>query len=443
VPQNPTVAVIGLGYVGSCLAATLADRGLDIVAIDSDPTLIDDLDRGHFRIQEPGLAHGLSRAIATGRLRVTTDYQAATAASVILITVGTPIYEDGTLADEQLSGACRALGRHLRPGQLVVLKSTVPPGTTRNLVLPLLESGGLTAGADFHLAFAPERLAEGAALAELRMFPIVVGGLDEASTGAAARFWSRALDVEVIRQDSLEAAEIIKLAGNWWIDVNIALANELARYCALHDVDVLDVIRATNSLPKGTGNVNVLLPSVGVGGSCLTKDPWMVWRSARDHGLEIRTVPTSREVNAGMPRHTAQLIIDHLLARGRAPTEATVAVLGLAFKNNTGDLRATPVRVAVEELTKAGVTVRCHDPLADPGRAEDLLGIRPVATPDEAAWGADCLAVLAHHRQFENIDYARLPVAHPCLILDGRAYFPKEKIAELRALGYDYRGIGR
>jgi UDP-N-acetyl-D-mannosaminuronic acid dehydrogenase len=185
--------------------------------------------------------------------------------------MGTPVHDDGSLADEQLRAACLSLSQHIRKGQLVVPKSTVPPGTTRDVVRPLLQRGGLTAGVDFALAFAPERLAEGIALADLRTFPIVVGGLDERSTRAAAEFWRRALGVRLIQQDSLESAEIVKLADNWWIDLNIALANELAKFCALFEVDVLDVIEAANSIPKGNGNVNILLPSVGVGGSCLTR----------------------------------------------------------------------------------------------------------------------------------------------------------------------------
>ncbi|MBB5870040.1 UDP-N-acetyl-D-mannosaminuronic acid dehydrogenase [Allocatelliglobosispora scoriae] len=438
-----TVAVIGLGYVGSCIAATLADRGLDVVGVDADSRLIDELNNGYCRFREAELSETILPVIASGKLRVTTDYAAISAADVVLIAVGTPVNDDGSLADRQLRGASESLARYIRAGQLIVLKSTVPPGTTKGLVRELLEASGLTAGTDFHLAFTPERLAEGTALAELRTFPIVVGGLTPECTAIAAEFWKQALNVRVIPQDSSEAAEIIKLADNWWIDLNIALANELAKFCALFDVDVLDVISAANSIPKGKGNVNILTPSVGVGGSCLTKDPWMVWQSAGRKGLEIHTTRVGREVNAGMPDYTAQLILDQLAEAGKDPATATVAVLGLAFKNNTGDLRATPTLGVIAALVKAGVTVRAHDPLVDPDQAKALLGILPAATLDEAVKGADCLAILAHHREFEAIDFAALPVADSCSILDGRAYYSKEKISMLRGLGYNYRGIGR
>jgi UDP-N-acetyl-D-mannosaminuronic acid dehydrogenase len=443
VPEDLTAAVIGLGYVGSCVAATLAERGLRVTGVDANAAMVDDLNNGICRIREPGLAQSLLGAIADGRVRVTTGYEAVSDCDVVLIAVGTPVHDGGSLDDRQLRDACRSLSRRIRPGQLVILKSTVPPGTTRHVVRPLLEQGGLAAGVDFMLAFAPERLAEGAAMAELRNLPIVVGGLDEPSTARAADFWRRALGVRVLPQDSLEAAEIVKLADNWWIDLNIALAHELAKFCAAYEVDVLDVVTAANSIPKGNGQVNILLPSVGVGGSCLTKDPWMVWRSGRSRGVLIETAPLGRKINDGMPAYTARIILDDLASRDREPARATVAVLGLAFKNNTGDLRDTPVRGVIAALLSAGVQVRAYDPLVDPALAKEVLGIRPAATLDEAVRGADCLAVLAYHREFHGIDFASLPVAPACLVFDGRAHFPKATIAALRERGFRYRGIGR
>jgi UDP-N-acetyl-D-mannosaminuronic acid dehydrogenase len=425
------------------MAAALADRGLDVVGIDVDPRLAAELESGHCRFREDELAELLDRSMAAGRLRVTTDFSAAGEADVVLISVGTPVGDDGSLAAEQLSAASAQLGRHVRDGQLIILKSTVPPGTTRSLVLPLLEGGGRHGGTDFGLAFMPERLAEGTAMRELRAFPMVAGGLDVDSTQAAAMFWRTALGVDVMELDSLESAEIVKLADNWWIDLNIALGNELAKFSALFDVDVLDVISAANTIPKGKGMVNILLPSVGVGGSCLTKDPWMVWHSARQRGVDILTAPAGRQVNESMPGYTAQLAIDGLGKLGKDPARAKVAVLGLAFKNNTGDLRATPTKDAVTALVRAFGEVSIYDPLVDEAEAERLFGLPLASSLAEAVKEADCIAILALHREFADIDYAGLPVADNCLVVDGRAYYSKDKIAELRGLGYDYRGVGR
>jgi dTDP-alpha-D-glucose dehydrogenase len=442
--HDPTVAVIGFGYVGSCIAATVAERGFDVIGIDTDPRLIEELDRRECRFNEHGLAEMIFAGLDSGKLRMTTDTSQVSAADVVLIAVGTPVRDDGSLADRQLRGAALELGKHLRQGQLIVLKSTVPPGTTRNLLGPLLEeTSGLVAGQDFGLAFTPERLAEGTALEELRTFPIVASGLTPDCAASAAELWRRTLGVKILPMDTLEAAEIVKLADNWWIDLNIAMANELAKLCGLYGADVLEVISAANSIPKGNGYVNILHPSVGVGGSCLTKDPWMVWRTADEFGVRIQTAAAGRQVNAGMPEYTAELIFDELARLGKDPRTSTVAVLGLAFKNNTGDLRATPTQGVVDALVASGATVRIHDPLVDRTAAAELFGRELETSVEDTVRDADCIAILALHRDFYDIDFASLPVAESCVLLDGRAYYPKDKVAELQNAGYVYRGIGR
>jgi nucleotide sugar dehydrogenase len=443
--ENITAGVVGLGYVGSCIAATLADNGIQVIGVDTDASLVEELKAGRCRFSETGLPELVSRLAGTPRLRITTDCGAAASADVVIVTVGTPIRDKGVLMDLQLRSACDDLSRHIRPGQLLIFKSTVPAGMTRELVVPLLERTGMKCGTDFGLAFCPERLSEGNALKELRSFPIVVGGWCDDSTEAAAAFWQRSLGVEVIRCASLETAEMVKLADNWWIDHNIAMANELAQVCASLDVDVLDVVSAANSIKKGHGSVNILLPSVGVGGSCLTKDPWMVWRAARDRGVELHTIPAARQVNDSMPHYTFQLIVNELAKLGRTAADSKVAVLGLAFKNNTGDLRATPTQPVVAALRESGAEVALFDPLVDDDDAEKAFGLRPSASIDEAVRDADCLAVLAWHKQFEVLDFAELrrQVAPSCALIDGRAYYPRETIAHLRQLGFVYRGIGR
>nr|ABC02801.1 putative UDP-N-acetyl-D-mannosaminuronic acid dehydrogenase [Actinomadura melliaura] len=439
------VALVGVGYIGSCVAATLAEGQAEVVGVDTDETLVAELAAGRCRFNEHGLAEALGRGLSSGRLRVTTDFDAVAWADVLVVTVGTPITGDGELDESQLQAACQQIAPRLRRGQLVILKSTVPPGTVRSFLVPILEQGGLKCGEDFGVAFSPERISEGKALAELRSLPIVVGGWCADSAAATQAFWSRMLGVPVIPLESLEAAEIVKLADNWWIDLNIAMGNELARYCSVFGVDVLDVIAAANSIPKGAGMVNILMPSVGVGGSCLTKDPWMMWRSARERGIALRTIETARAANEGMPDYSVRLITDELTKLGKDPSTARIAVLGLAYKNDTSDLRMTPTLPAVRALRALGAEVRAHDPLADPDEVERMFGLRPYASLEEAVEGADCLAVLALHRPFESIDFARLRglVNPACLVFDGRAYYPRQTIQELRELGFAYRGIGR
>ncbi|GAA1458392.1 nucleotide sugar dehydrogenase [Nocardiopsis exhalans] len=441
--RRPTVAVIGLGYVGSCLTGVLSDRGHDVIGVDTDTTLVNELARGHCRFREEGLPESLARGLEAGRVRFLPDQRAVGEADTVLITVGTPVREDGSLAVDQLARACDELSRHLRRDQLVIVKSTVPPGTTSGRVRACLERSGLVAGEDFGLAFAPERLAEGTAMRELRGLPMVVGGLEAQSTRAAADFWRRGLGVEVITVGSPEAAEIVKLADNWWIDLNIAMANELARYCELFGVDAHEVIPAANTVPKGSGTINVLTPSVGVGGSCLTKDPWMVWHSARERGLELRTPVAGREANTAMPDHAADTVLAELERMGHRREGNRVAVLGLSFKNDTGDLRETPALPFVTHLEKAGTDVVLFDPLVDPGEALRVFGREPAPSLKAAVADADCVAVLAYHRELAAVDLTALPVPRPCLFFDGRAHLSREYVERLRASGFVYRGIGR
>ncbi len=443
--HNIAAAVIGFGYVGSAVGSALAEGGATVVGIDADATFVEELRNRYCRFSEPGLPELMFRMMDAERLTVTTDYAAVSTADVVVLTVGTPVHEGGALSDTQLRGACERLAGRLRKGQLVILKSTVPPGVTRDLVVPILESGGLVCGEDFGVAFCPERFAEGAFLRELRSHPVVVGGWCADSADAAVAFWQRVIDADTIRCSSMEAAEVVKLASNWWIDHNIAMANELAKLCGTLDVDVLEVIAATNSIRKGNGSVNILLPSVGVGGSCLTKDPWMVWKAARDRGVALRTIPVAREVNEGMPEYTVDTIVDQLAALGVPLAKAKVAVLGLAFKNNTGDLRATPTLPVVAKLREGGAEVAVFDPLTESAEVEQRFGLVPASSVEDAVDGADCIAVLARHDAFDAIDFGALRerVAPSCVIIDGRAYYPPDTIARLQEQGFAYRGIGR
>jgi UDP-N-acetyl-D-mannosaminuronic acid dehydrogenase len=445
VASTPRVAVVGFGYIGSCLGAALAERGARVVALDSDASLIDDLRAGRCRTPEPGMAEALGAVARAGRVRFTTDYDALSDVDVVVITVGTPVAADGTLLTGQLAAVCRELAPRLRRGQLVILRSTVAPGVTRTLVVPLLQESGLVEGEGFGVAYCPERLAEGDALAQVRELPVVVGGCSAESGAAAADFWRRALGVEVQTVASVDVAEIVKLATNWWIDANIAIANELARFCSAYGVDVLDVVAAANSLPKGSGNVNVLLPSVGVGGACLTKDPWMTWQAAQRRGVQLRTIETARRVNDDMPGFACRLIGDGLAKLGKDLDGARVAVLGVAFKNDTGDLRRTPVQGVVDGLRAGGAEVRLFDPMADASAIREVFRCWPAAGLAEAVDGADAVAVLAGHRDFHaiDLDWLRDAVAMPCLMFDGRMYWPADTVRRIRRLGFGFCGIGR
>ena len=301
------IAIVGFGYIGSVMGGVLAEEGHHVVGIDQNAGLIDSLQQGHCPIPEPHLQELISAQAAAGRLSFSTSIAEIETANVILVTVGTPMFTETNRADlSHIRAACESMAPWVRDGQLVILKSTVPPGVTRTVA-----GSALLPYAKIHLAFSPERLAEGQAIRDLRTLPIVVGGIDAASTKAAAEFWRSSLGVEIMEVSSPEAAELVKLANNLWIDLNIAVAHDLAKLCdALpYPIDVLEVIGGANTLKKGQHYTNILTPSNGVGGYCLTKDPWFVWSIAKGHGVDLLTPQTSRAINDSMPAYVADRVL--------------------------------------------------------------------------------------------------------------------------------------
>lgn len=436
----PDVAVIGFGYIGSVIAAVLADRGFSVVGIDTNAGMIEAVRAGRCPIPEPGLDELVARGVAAGRLTASTDPAAARGARAVLITVGTPLSEDYTADLAHIRAACASVAPHLHDGQIVMIKSTVPPGTTRAMYEEVIAPA-----AKVHMAFSPERLAEGAAIRELSQIPILVGGIDAAAGDAAAAFWREALPVEVMCVASPEAAEMVKLADNLWIDLNIALANELAKLVDAMPwkIDVMEVIRGANTLRKGQHHVNILHPANGVGGYCLTKDPWFVDALGRRAGIELQIPKASRAVNDSMPGHVFERVTGALAGRGIAPADAKVALLGFSFKSNSGDCRFTPVGPLVAKLRAAGCTLRVCDPMVTAAEAAHH-GITLEPDWRKAIEGADAVLILAGHDEFTGITPADFAALAPgALIYDGRIYYPRGRIAELEAAGLAYMGVGR
>jgi UDP-N-acetyl-D-mannosaminuronic acid dehydrogenase len=436
------IAVVGFGYIGTVIGAVLADRGWPVTGIDVRPGIVDEINAGTTSVREPDLDALVASTVAAGRLTATTDFSAVADNDVVIVTVGTPLGPDFEPIVDDIESAAKNVAAHLRPGHLIVLKSTVPPETTETLVRPILESSGLVAGRDFGLAFCPERLAEGHAIRDFTSIPVVVGGIDERSARAAATLWERALGVDAVVVQDARTAEMTKLADNLWIDLNVALANELAMICDRLGMDALQVIDAANTLPKVNYNVNILMPSMGVGGYCLTKDPWFVQHLGEGLGLSLATPRTSRTVNDTMPAYTFGLVQRLLSDQGKALPDAKVAVLGIAFKNNTGDCRLTPTKHTVALFEQSGCRLTVHDPWVTPSEA--LTVTRVPLTPDmeAAVEDADAVVFLTGHRQFHEFPLARLAelTAESCILLDGRNSFVP---ADVRAAGFVYKGIGR
>jgi UDP-N-acetyl-D-mannosaminuronic acid dehydrogenase len=432
------VAVVGLGYVGTSLTAVLAEGGYAVRGVEARPEVVDRVAAGECPIEEAGITERFERYANEGRITASTDPATVADCPTVLVTVGTPLAR----ADPDLSAvedATADVAPHLDPGDLVVYRSTLPAGATERTVAPgLAEGSGLDPGVDFHLAYCPERMAEGSAYEDLTTTPVVVGGVSPRSREAAGSFWS-SLGLETVPVSDPTAAELAKLADNWWIDLNIALANELALLSEKLGTDVVEVIEAANTLPKGQHHVNVLYPGAGVGGSCLHKDPWFVASLGETYGLDLETPRVSRHVNDRMPGHVVDLACEAL---GGDLSGATVAVLGVAFKGGTDDTRNSPAIPVVEGLREAGATVRVTDSYVPAEKVEELLGTTPQRLP-EALSGADCVVVVTDHEAYRALTPGSLREhvdRESFAVVDGRHVFAWD---DFDGTDVVYRGVGR
>lgn len=398
------IVIVGLGYVGLTLALVLAERGFRVTGVDVNPVIVSLLSQGQSHIHEVGL-HEILREQIGRNFSVSQNIPAD--GDVFVVAVGTPVLKPTsndmvpTPRMDYLRDASEAVGKCLSPGSLVVLRSTVPPGSTRNFVLPILErESGLKAGTEFHLAFAPERTVEGNAIEELYMLPQVVGGINEDSVEATVALF-RDVTSNIIRVESLEAAEMVKLINNCYRDLVFAFANEMAQIGSIFNLDITKVIRAAN---QGYPRNPVPLPSPGVGGPCLTKDPYILTSVAEKHGITHTLSQYGRNVNESMHAFVADAVIDQLRQLGKDPVQASVLVCGLAFKGEpeTTDLRGSTSIEIIHLLQRRVGRLTCHDPIVPPDilRAE---GLEPLELP-EGFSDQDAVLILNNHRFYGKLD---------------------------------------
>ena len=405
-----TLSVVGQGYVGLSLAAAAAVEGLTVVGIDIDERRVSALSAGENVVA--GVDDGIfAMAMDSGRMSFSNGFDSVTRADVVVICVPTPITEhrpDLTAVEN----AGREVGRRLRSGQLVILESTTYPGTTDDVLRPLLEQGRRRAGRDFLLAFSPERIDPGNTKYGLRNTPRVVGGIDELSTRMAADFYRLLVD-DVSTLSSCRAAELAKLLENTFRMVNIALVNELAVQCHAQGIDVWEVITAASTKPFG---FMPFQPGPGVGGHCIPLDPtYLAWQSHRDTGRRFRLVELAQDINADMPSYVTQRIIDAIGRRGVAPRDAHVLALGVTYKPNVGDLRESAAVETLAQLSRRGVRVSFHDPFVARIRSHGLC-LRRTRLTAAAIRGADAVAILTPHDVY---DFDRL-VPQARLVFDAR-----------------------
>ena len=384
------VVILGLGYVGLPLARQAVRAGLSVLGLDVDPTVVAALAAGRSHVDD--LSDADIREMIAGGFRPATDEALIGTARTAVICVPTPLSEGNGPDLRAVIAATEAVARHLRRGMLVVLESTTYPGTTDDVVRPLLERSGLTAGVDFHLAFSPERIDPGNERYGAHNTPKVVGGLTPACTERAATFYRRFVETVVPTRGTREA-ETAKLLENTYRHVNIALVNEMARFCHELGIDLWDVIRAASTKPFG---FQAFYPGPGVGGHCIPIDPNYLSHNVRSRlGYPFRFVELAQEINATMPAYVARRAQNLLNAHGLAMHGASVLLLGVTYKANIADQRESPAAPLAQHLAGLGAEVTYHDPYVPRWlvpRTDDL---------DGATAAADLVILVQHHREYD------------------------------------------
>jgi UDP-N-acetyl-D-glucosamine dehydrogenase len=386
------VAVVGAGYVGVPLAQALADAGKRVLVLDIVPEIVAALNNGHSHIEDVA-SEQIAPHVKSGRIAATTDYEQLKAAKAIMIALPTPLTAQREPDLSYVERASHSIGQVLRRGQVVVLESTTYPGTTREVVGPILEErSGLKAGEDFHLAMSPERVDPGRKDWTTKTTPKIIGGLTPACAEAAVAAYSGAVDtLHVV--STPDAAELTKLLENIFRSVNIALVNELAQLCDRMDIDVWEVVGAAATKPFG---FMPFQPGPGLGGHCIPLDPYYLAWKAREYDFATRFIELAGEVNNNMP-YFCRSVISQAMNHGlqKSLSGSRILVLGVAYKSDIGDTRESPATKLVMLLRNAGAEVAYHDP-----HVPEFDGLRSAALEPEAY---DCVVIVTAHAA---IDYA-------------------------------------
>jgi UDP-N-acetyl-D-glucosamine dehydrogenase len=392
-------AVVGMGYVGLPLAVELGLAGFSVLGLDVSASVVDGLSRGVSHIGDVP-SDAVAGLVAASRLEVTTDAARLAECDVLIICVPTPL---GKTRDPDVSyvvAATEAAAATLHPGQLIILESTTYPGTTRELMLPVLEAGGLEAGRDFFLCFSPERVDPGNERWLIRNTPKVLGGITPQCLERGIALYSRVMQT-VVPVSSTETAELTKLLENTFRAVNIALVNEMAQVCERLDVDVFEVIEAAATKPFGFMK---FMPGPGIGGHCIPLDPhYLAWKM-KTLNYRTRLIDLAGEVNSEMPRFVVEKVQDALNNVGRAVKGSRILVLGVAYKRDIDDVRESPALDIMRLLEEKGATVTYHDPYV-PELREDGVTRSSSAYSTDSLRGADCVLIATDH---STVDYSLL-----------------------------------
>jgi UDP-N-acetyl-D-glucosamine dehydrogenase len=409
--RSATVGVVGLGYVGLALAMEFARAGYRVIGIDIDAEKVRRLQDGRSYVMDVSSAD-VDAAIREGRLVPTTDYARVREMDVVAICVPTPLRSKTKDPDlSYILDAVTEIRRHLRVGHMVILESTTFPGTTSEVILPILSETGLVVGKDFYLAFSPERVDPGNVEFRTRNIPKVVGGMTPECTKHAEVLYRNCLET-VVGVSSTGVAEMVKLLENTFRSVNIGLANEFALLCHKLNIDVWEVIEAASTKPFG---YMPFYPGPGLGGHCIPVDPLYLSWKAKVNGFHPRLIDVAVQVNQEMPRHVVARVREALCDAGHEMKGAKVLVVGVAYKRDTDDVRESPALEIIHLLTQEGAAVSFSDPFV-PHLAANGTRLAAVPLSEASVAGVDCAIVVTDH---SSVDY-ELVAQHAAIVVDTR-----------------------
>ncbi|MGL6298617.1 MAG: nucleotide sugar dehydrogenase [Methanobacteriaceae archaeon] len=448
------IAVFGLGHIGLPTAALFAKNGFNVIGVDINPDSINKINSGISPIQEPGLDELVKEITATtnnnttnttvttttttsssnnavSKLKATVDGESATKDSnVIIVIVPTPVDSSKNADLGAVISACEVIAKGLKVNDLVIIESTVPPKTCDNVVIPILEKSGLKSGSDFGVVFTPERAIPNNTIYEMTHNARVIGGINQKSSDTAKFLYSNITSGEIIIVKNLITAEMVKLMENTYRDTNIALANEFAIVCENLNIDAIDAIEAANFHPR----VNIHTPGPGVGGHCLSIDPYFIVELAKETNNPARLIETAREVNEYMPYHVCELTEKTLSECGKNINNATVGILGLSYKANVSDARETPSIPLINTLKSKGANLIVNDPYVD-NHIFNSLGIKNSEIKDVLE--ADCVILITDHNDYKNITPDMIKNS---IFICTRPIFDLD---EFRNKGVIFKGVGR
>jgi UDP-N-acetyl-D-glucosamine dehydrogenase len=395
--KSARVGIIGLGYVGLPLAVAFAEAGLSVLGFDIQQKRVDKVNKGKSYISDT-TDERLAAVVAQKLLEATTDQSRLGEADAICICVPTPLTKSKEPELSYVTSEAEEIAKRLRRGQLIVLESTTYPGTTREVVLPILEKSGLKVGQDFYLAFSPERVDPGNQRYNIKNTPKIVGGIEAKSTELGTLLYKHIAEM-VVPASCPEVAEMTKVFENVFRNVNIALVNELAQLCERMGISVWEVINAAATKPFG---YMPFYPGPGIGGHCIPLDPYYLANKARELDFHTRFIELAAEVNERMPYHVTSRIMEAMNKRGQSLKDAKVLVLGAAYKKDSDDIRESPSLKLIGLLRENGAEVSYNDPYL-PTIKLPWGEMESVALTEESLASADCVVIATDHSYYYNI----------------------------------------